>query len=60
MKQQIIFIHMNTYCSNQNIRMLLQANKPAIIKSSDSKYPPITAEEFVRESLRAIYVKAEA
>ena len=38
----------------------LQANKPAIIESKDGKYPPISAEDFVRESLRAIYVKTEA
>ena len=39
---------------------IMQANKPAIIESTDGKYPPITAEDFVRESLRAIYVKSEA
>lgn len=38
----------------------VQANKPAIIESTDGKYPPISAEDFVRESLRAIYVKSEA
>ena len=40
--------------------IVMQANKPAIIESTDGKYPPITAEDFVRESLRAIYVKSEA
>ena len=34
----------------------LQANKPAVIADKAGKYPPVTAEQFVRDSLKAIYV----
>lgn len=37
----------------------LQANKSAVIAGKEGRYPAITAEEFVRESLAAIYVKQE-
>ena len=39
--------------------LLLQANKSAVIASKEGHYPAITAEEFVRDSLAAIYVKQE-
>ena len=38
----------------------VQANKSAIIQGKEGTYPAITAEQFVREQLAAIYVKAEA
>ena len=37
----------------------VQANKSAVIAGKEGRYPAITAEEFVRESLAAIYVKQE-
>ncbi len=36
-----------------------QANKSAVIAGKGGRYPAITAEDFVRESLAAIYVKQE-
>ena len=38
----------------------VQANKAAVIQGKECTYPAITAEQFVREQLAAIYVKAEA
>ena len=40
--------------------MCVQANKSAVIQGKEGLYPAITAEQFVREQLAAIYVKAEA
>ncbi|KAK9909897.1 hypothetical protein WJX75_009198 [Coccomyxa subellipsoidea] len=45
--------------SRYSIAYFNQANKNAIIKGKEGRYPPISAEEFVRESLRAIYVKQQ-
>lgn len=42
------------------IAMCMQANKPAIIEGKEGRYPPISAEKFVQERLRAIYLKPEA
>ena len=39
--------------------MCPQANKSAVIAGKEWRYPPVTAEDFVRESLAAIYVKQE-
>ena len=38
----------------------LQANKSAVIEGKHGRYPAITAEDFVREQLQAIYLKPEA
>ena len=38
----------------------VQANKSAVIQGKEETYPAITAEQFVREQLAAIYVKPEA
>lgn len=55
---KVALLHINLQVLMKEL--VMQANKPAIIESTDGKYPPITAEDFVRESLRAIYVKSEA
>lgn len=38
----------------------LQANKSTIIQGPEKAYPPVSALDFVRESLAAIYVKQES
>ncbi|EIE22069.1 oxidoreductase [Coccomyxa subellipsoidea C-169] len=43
--------------SRFSIAYFNQANKHSIIEGKEGRYPPISAEEFVSESLRAIYVK---
>ncbi|CAL5221914.1 g4184 [Coccomyxa viridis] len=45
--------------SRYSIAYFIQANKRAVIAGKEGRYPAITAEEFVRESLAAIYVKQE-
>lgn len=46
--------------SRFSIAYFNQANKPAIIEGKEGRYPPISAEKFVQERLRAIYLKPEA
>ena len=40
--------------------MLVQANKAAVIESKEGHYPPVTTQDFVRESLEAIYLNQES
>lgn len=39
---------------------LVQANKSAVIEGKEGHYPPVTAQDFVRESLEAIYLNQES
>ena len=40
--------------------LLLQANKSAVIQGKEGHYPPVTAQDFVRESLAAIYLNQDS
>ncbi len=47
-------------CPVLKLRLLLvQANKSAVIQGPEKHYPPVTAQEFVKESLAAIYLSQE-
>ena len=43
--------------SRYSIAYFNQANKSSVISDPTGKYEDVSAEQFVRDSLRAIYVK---
>lgn len=42
------------------ILLYMQANKSAVIQGPEKFYPPVTAQDFVRESLAAIYLSQDS
>lgn len=45
--------------SRYSIAYFNQANKSAVIQGPEKHYPPVTAQDFVKESLAAIYLSQE-
>ena len=41
------------------LSVMVQANKSAVIQGPEKHYPPVTAQDFVKESLAAIYLSQE-
>ncbi len=49
----------NVYSVIMLLSSMVQANKSAVIQGPGKHYPPVTAQEFVKESLAAIYLSQE-